>query len=1023
MLGHTWRVRSDDVSKRDSEIGSDVTTPTRTQEEASDVVKWDTLMVADLGVGAEDEADCLLRAATFGKVKIVSAPLNEFRQTPRIIAGSFPTLFPLGIRPCDWGSDGPPGVTLTKRLLKLADGRVQNCPRLLIHLGNMKMRCSALQGVKMKVKHAKAAKVLQMINDPNFGDDLAEARRNPKSKTRSRILKTLKPIVELCGRNVPWGPFERKNATSHMYAYVHHFGYPSLFVTFSPKAQFHKTVLTLSAMQTEENVWSQAHEVEVTMPSKVTNRLKNLGNNPVAQARAYKAIMKAVVSFLFGIDAAGKQSRKTKEPKIGIFGRCNAYYGVTETQKRNGLHGHFLIWCKALDPRLIQRLSNNPELLTHIISLIDSISVGTAAGFDDVHAATSTADSDLKNGRNPITDDDAATTDSLSTSPKKVTPGLIFYHRHVGVSSLPYNGWMQVVGKSSPKSGHHWVCCFDDQTHNKMLTMPGYNSWNGLKQTASDGTQCTLWNDSDILCGVAVGEVYKRGHKMMRRFNIHGRDPHSRSCHKHKHGYDAKFCRFCFPRPCDCNTGQVQLENVVSDGDSDADGGLKVKYGTVTPTAPPPCNDTHPWDPSYFDDRVMALDVKRRWSRESRKPVVNQHSMLLYRIFRHKMNGNLLRTAVSHAISFLHGPKSGTDDNVICETSPPLSACAKSNTNTQVLGGLQQAKGAMFYLTSYLSKNPVKPEHWITCTSTAHTSSLNTESTAEDASDPVRQAVYFVQKVVNRLHGNIEIADTQIASLLLGMDSFSSSHDFRYCYVWPAVHYQIRKSIQVSNDNENDTECDEDTDTDTPHQQRSSGKPSEEEPLDLRGGLKEVYIIPDNSSVVPNATRKVLVSQIDNYRHRCRQWNVPESVTKLKITIGGTDFYWPSLQYVYARHATGQTVFSRVEREAEMNSGLRFLNLLEYSRHVRIEEMPARPELSTKPLYYFSLDHPLALTHVQVIDPKHRVAILAGKVPRIPKRVVEEMKKCVKCFNHDEGHTHHRSLDRYGRYMGTLLCP
>ena len=116
-------------------------------------------------VGAEDEADCLLRAATFGKVKIASAPLNEFRQTPRIIAGSFPTLFPLGIRPCDWGGDGPPGVTLTKRLLKLADGRVANCPRLLIHLGNMKMRCASLQGVKMSVKHVKAAKVLELVND------------------------------------------------------------------------------------------------------------------------------------------------------------------------------------------------------------------------------------------------------------------------------------------------------------------------------------------------------------------------------------------------------------------------------------------------------------------------------------------------------------------------------------------------------------------------------------------------------------------------------------------------------------------------------------------------------------------------------------------------------------------------------------------------------------------------------------------------------------------------------------------
>ena len=280
------------------------------------------------------------------------------------------------------------------------------------------------------------------------------------------------------------------------------------------------------------------------MPSKVTTRLKNLHSNPVAQARAYKAIMKAVVSFLFGIDAAGKESRKTKEPKMGIFGRCNAYYGVTETQKRNGLHGHFLIWCKALDPRLIQRMSDNPELLSHIICLIDSISVGSAAGFDDVHAATTTVGSDLKSGRNPVTDNDAMSAPQVPSSQKKVVPGLLFYHRHVGATSIPYNRWMQVVDQPSPKPGHHWVCCFDDRTKNNMLSMAGHDSWNGLKKTTADGTQCILWNDLDILCGVAVGELYKRGHESIRRFNIHNRDPHSRPCHKRKHGYDAKYCLF-----------------------------------------------------------------------------------------------------------------------------------------------------------------------------------------------------------------------------------------------------------------------------------------------------------------------------------------------------------------------------------------------------------------------------------------------------------------------------------------------
>ena len=148
-----------------------------------------------------------------------------------------------------------------------------------------------------------------------------------------------------------------------------------------------------------------------------------------------------------------------------------------------------------MDTSLIQRLSNNPELLTHIVSLINSISVGSADGFDDIHSTTTTADSDLKNGRNPVTDNN--TTGTTSHVPKLVTPGLRLYHRHVGGTSLPYDGWMQVVDLPTPKPNHHWVCCYDDKTNNKCRTIPGYDSWNGLKQTSFDSTQCILFHDDD----------------------------------------------------------------------------------------------------------------------------------------------------------------------------------------------------------------------------------------------------------------------------------------------------------------------------------------------------------------------------------------------------------------------------------------------------------------------------------------------------------------------------------------------
>ena len=205
-------------------------------------------------------------------------------------------------------------------------------------------------------------------------------------------------------------------------------------------------------------------------------------------------------------------------------------------------------------------------------------------------------------------------------------------------------------------------------TNNKIPSMSGYDSWNGLKQTSFDNTQCILLHDDDILCKVAVGELYKGGHENMRRFNMHNRDPHSRSCHKRKHAYDAEYCRMCFPRPCCSDTEFVQLVNNAPPPDPTKEGDgenkrLDVEVGTVRPTDPPPCHDIPAWDPSYYDDRVISLDIKRRWSRDDRKPVIKRNSMMLCRVFKNRMTSDKqLKDTVSNVISFLHGPKYGTDD-------------------------------------------------------------------------------------------------------------------------------------------------------------------------------------------------------------------------------------------------------------------------------------------------------------------------------------------------------------------------
>ena len=118
----------------------------------------------------------------------------------------------------------------------------------------------------------------------------------------------------------------------------------------------------------------------------------------------------------------------------------------------------------------------------------------------------------------------------------------------------------------------------------------------------------------------------------------------------------------------------------------------------------------------------------------------------------------------------------------MCETSAILAALLGCNTNVSPLGGNVQAINALFYLTGYLSKNPVQPTSWITCIIAALKSTFRTKSVAEDVGTPSRNAKFFLQKVLNRLNALAEITDPQAAMLVLGHTSFQCSHRFKFCF-------------------------------------------------------------------------------------------------------------------------------------------------------------------------------------------------------------------------------------------------
>ena len=111
-----------------------------------------------------------------------------------------------------------------------------------------------------------------------------------------------------------------------------------------------------------------------------------------------------------------------------------------------------------------------------------------------------------------------------------------------------------------------------------------------------------------------------------------------------------------------------------------------------------------------------------------------------------------------------------------------LSATVRCNTAHLHLGAREASRCAMFYMVKYLTKDSTALD---TCLSTlldAQRNARRWQSTADDRNTPTRDALWFLQKCVNRFHK--EITDTQAASLLLGDTAHVCSETFHYASPW-----------------------------------------------------------------------------------------------------------------------------------------------------------------------------------------------------------------------------------------------
>ena len=463
------------------------------------------------------------------------------------------------------------------------------------------------------------------------------------------------------------------------------------------------------------------------------------------------------------------------------------------------------------------------------------------------------------------------------------------------------------------------------------------------------------------------------------------------------------------------------------------------------------------------DERVLCIDLKRKCGSHDTALRADQKRALSAVIHEStRCTQSIVNPIVDRIFGFLEEDTHNYEDQYLCETSLFMAALLGCNTNVSVLGGRAQALNALFYLVGYLSKNPVKPNAWTTCVAAALQNCQHNESVAEDKGTATRNAKFILQKVLNRLNALAEMNDTQLSMLLLGFASFKCSHRFSFCFPSPALEAQLDIEHTDTDDDDDSADSDDtdseasegfidtDDDDDGSDDSYDSDEPDADtsntdaelidtdnddddasddedddtssegaEPVDTNNvdddgdESDDVPELPTRGNMIfrTKDNEAVALSQHDLYRYRVRSWEAT-----LPGGEGMSDLAW----WCSKGRGCNDPVWRRYQRE----KGLHDFNLMEYTAHIQIVEMPEHlPTEGACRYHYFGNECPIKDSHIQKLHSKHSIVAWSGKPPRAPG------KPPVKTRMESEGKLQKRTFawrikaDLYGRTMGAMLVP
>ena len=376
------------------------------------------------GAGPEAIVDGSIQAITSViKVSREDRPLTEFARNGVQLMEAFWYLFPLG-RGLE-AFEGTINKTATKHLMMHYTNRFQRSAALTLVcgrevkltaagqtlplslstiagvcvqvLGNQAQRHTVLRSVSGAVKQERWAEAVALANNPDFLQLLEEARENPRSKKARSLLRTILPMLSLCGRPCPWGALERASCIGQLCAMMRRFGTLSLFLTFAPDDVHNPLGIRLSVAHRSNSAFpaikddflhrmcaqpelfkamlgaNEGGEDASWLEGDIKEQARHLedwlqqqaARNPASSSLMFKRLVDVVMNDVVGFIPSLLKSKPIGERDKGLFGTPVAMFGVVEETGRGAHHLHVVAWCgampdlcsgAALDERVFGRL-------------------------------------------------------------------------------------------------------------------------------------------------------------------------------------------------------------------------------------------------------------------------------------------------------------------------------------------------------------------------------------------------------------------------------------------------------------------------------------------------------------------------------------------------------------------------------------------------------------------------------------------------------------------------------------------